>query len=76
MTNFLAEAGRFHDHEQTKNENQTEKGRFEPFNLTDFQRPGCHGEKVDGKRLRELVGHTWAEVFGGVGFGVAFYFLV
>ncbi len=32
-----------------------------------------HGEKVDGKRLRELVGHTWQEVFGGILFGVIFY---
>lgn len=32
--------------------------------------------KFDQKRLRELVGHTWAEVGGGVVFGVAFYFLL
>jgi len=44
--------------------------------LNELMDSALHGEKVDGKRLRELVGHTWAEVFGGVGFGVAFYFLV
>ena len=32
--------------------------------------------KFDQKRLRELVGHTWAEVGGGVVFGIAFYFLL
>jgi acid phosphatase family membrane protein YuiD len=32
--------------------------------------------KLDQKRLRELVGHTWAEVMGGVAFGGVFYFLI
>lgn len=28
-----------------------------------------------GRRLRELLGHTWGEVVGGVVFGAAFYYL-
>jgi acid phosphatase family membrane protein YuiD len=31
-----------------------------------------HGESVDRRRLRELVGHTWAEVVGGAASGVVF----
>ncbi len=30
------------------------------------------GGGVDRRRLRELVGHTWVEVAGGLGLGVAF----
>lgn len=44
--------------------------------LNELMDSALHGEKLDGKRLRELVGHTWAEVFGGMVFGVVFYFLV
>ncbi len=44
--------------------------------LNDLMDSALQGEKVDGKRLRELVGHTWNEVFGGILFGVAFYFWV
>lgn len=32
-------------------------------------------EHVDRARLREFVGHTWAEVLGGALFGAAFAFL-
>ena len=31
------------------------------------------GKKVPGSRLRELVGHTWVEVGGGVLLGVGMY---
>ncbi len=31
---------------------------------------------LDHRRLRELVGHTWAEVLGGVVFGVVFYLVL
>lgn len=31
-----------------------------------------HGGTVDRGRLRELVGHTWAEVLGGLAAGVVF----
>ena len=44
--------------------------------LNELMDSALHGEKLDGKRLRELVGHTWAEVFGGMAFGVAFFFWV
>ncbi len=44
--------------------------------LNEMMDNALHGEKVDGKRLRELVGHTWAEVFGGILFGVLFFWLV
>jgi len=42
--------------------------------LNELMDSALHGGKLDGKRLRELVGHTWAEVFGGIAFGAAFYF--
>ena len=32
--------------------------------------------RLDQKRLRELVGHTWGEVGGGIVFGAVFYLLV
>lgn len=41
--------------------------------LNDLMDSALHGERVDGQRLRELVGHTWAEVGGGLVFGVVFY---
>ena len=44
--------------------------------LNEMMDSALHGEKLDGKRLRELVGHTWGEVFGGIVFGTAFYFWV
>ena len=31
---------------------------------------------LDQQRLRELVGHTWAEVLGGIVFGALFYLLI
>ncbi|MFT5234025.1 MAG: acid phosphatase family membrane protein YuiD [Candidatus Krumholzibacteriia bacterium] len=42
--------------------------------LNEMMDSALHGEKVGGARLRELVGHTWGEVGGGVVFGMAFYF--
>jgi len=44
--------------------------------LNDLMDSALHGERVDGRRLRELVGHTWGEVGGGLVFGVLFYWLV
>lgn len=44
--------------------------------LNDLMDSALHGERVDGRRLRELVGHTWAEVGGGLVFGVAYFFLL
>ncbi len=43
--------------------------------LNELMDSAIHGERVDGHRLRELVGHTWGEVGGGLVFGVLFYFL-
>ena len=34
-----------------------------------------HHLNVDARRLRELVGHTWSEVLGGVVIGVLVFFL-
>ncbi len=42
--------------------------------LNDLMDSALHGERVDGRRLRELVGHTWGEVGGGLVFGAIFYF--
>lgn len=33
------------------------------------------GDRPDRRRLRELVGHTWGEVSGGIVFGLIFTFL-
>ena len=41
--------------------------------LNDLMDSAIHGERLDGHRLRELVGHTWGEVFGGLVFGVLFF---
>ncbi len=43
--------------------------------LNDLMDSALHGERVDGQRLRELVGHTWGEVGGGLVFGFLFYLL-
>ena len=43
--------------------------------LNDLVDSALAGEKVPGSRLRELVGHTWAEVAGGIAVGVLFYLL-
>ena len=43
--------------------------------LNEIMDRALHGEKVDRSRLRELVGHTWAEVLGGAAAGVAFTLL-
>ena len=34
-----------------------------------------HDVTVDERRLRELVGHTWSEVMGGILIGVLVYFV-
>ncbi len=44
--------------------------------LNELMDSALHGEKLDGGRLRELVGHTWAEVFGGIIFGGLFFWIV
>lgn len=41
--------------------------------LNDMMDNAIHGGGFDGRRLRELVGHTWAEVAGGFVFGFGFY---
>lgn len=41
--------------------------------LVDGMREHRH---LDQRRLRELVGHTWAEVIGGMAFGTFFYFIL
>ena len=41
--------------------------------LNDLMDSALHGEHVDGSRLRELVGHTWGEVGGGMICGTFFY---
>jgi hypothetical protein len=43
--------------------------------LNELMDSALHGERVDRTRLRELVGHTWAEVGGGLLFGAAFFWL-
>jgi acid phosphatase family membrane protein YuiD len=40
--------------------------------LNELMDEALAGEHVDGRRLRELVGHTWGEVIGGLVFGVLF----
>ena len=37
---------------------------------------GLGRDRLAGKRLRELIGHTWGEVIGGIVFGAVFYYLV
>ncbi len=39
--------------------------------LNEMMEGALAGRPVDGRRLRELVGHTWTEVLGGVLVGVA-----
>ena len=41
--------------------------------LNDLMDRALAGEKFPGDRLRELMGHTWAEVGGGMVVGVAVY---
>lgn len=43
--------------------------------LNDLMDEALAGRSVDRRRLRELVGHTWTEVAGGLVFGVLVYFL-
>lgn len=42
--------------------------------LNELMDSALHGERVDGRRLRELVGHTWVEVAGGLVFGAIYFF--
>jgi acid phosphatase family membrane protein YuiD len=42
--------------------------------LNDLMDRFRHGETVDRSRLRELVGHTWSEVLGGLAAGAVFTF--
>jgi len=44
--------------------------------LNDLMDSALHGGRVDGHRLRELMGHTWGEVAGGLVFGFLFFFIV
>lgn len=41
--------------------------------LNDLMDSALAGKKVPGERLRELMGHTWGEVAGGVVVGVGVY---
>jgi acid phosphatase family membrane protein YuiD len=41
--------------------------------LNDLMDSALAGEKFPGDRLRELMGHTWGEVAGGIAFGTAVY---
>jgi len=43
--------------------------------LNDIMDSALAGEQFDQRRLRQLVGHTWAEVLGGAACGVAFWYL-
>jgi acid phosphatase family membrane protein YuiD len=43
--------------------------------LNDLMDRALAGESPDRRRLRELVGHTWGEVAGGVVFGLVFAWL-
>lgn len=44
--------------------------------LNELMDQALHGQKVSRRRLRELVGHTWQEVLGGLVFGLVFFLLV
>ena len=44
--------------------------------LNDLMDSAMAGKKVPGHRLRELMGHTWGEVAGGVVVGVGIYLLL
>ncbi len=43
--------------------------------LNEMMDQALAGEHVDRRRLRELVGHTWGEVGGGLVFGIVFTLL-
>ena len=43
--------------------------------LNDLLESAAAKEGFDGRRLRELVGHTWAEVLGGFVFGILFFYV-
>ena len=42
--------------------------------LNDLMDSALSGHRIERKRLRELIGHTWAEVAVGIAFGTAIYF--
>lgn len=42
--------------------------------LNELMDRALHGERIERERLRELVGHTWAEVIVGTIFGAVVYF--
>ena len=42
--------------------------------LNDLMDSALSGQKIERVRLRELIGHTWAEVAVGIVFGVVVYF--
>jgi acid phosphatase family membrane protein YuiD len=44
--------------------------------LNEIMEGALKHQGVDQRRLRELVGHTWAEVAGGIAFGIFFYYLM
>jgi len=44
--------------------------------LNDLMDRALHGEQMPKIRLRELVGHSWREVFGGMVFGLLFWYLI
>ena len=44
--------------------------------INDLMDSALAGKHVSGSRLRELMGHTWGEVFGGLVFGTMMYFLM
>ncbi len=41
--------------------------------LNELMDNALHGQRIERERLRELVGHTWAEVIVGIVFGAAVY---
>jgi acid phosphatase family membrane protein YuiD len=44
--------------------------------INDLVDSALAGQRVPGSRLRELMGHTWGEVLGGLVFGVLMYLLL
>lgn len=42
--------------------------------LNELMDSALSGQKIERERLRELIGHTWAEVAAGIVFGAAVYF--
>ena len=44
--------------------------------LNELMETAIEGRQIRRVKLRELVGHTWAEVCGGIVFGALFWYLV